>query len=61
VYVPKGAGALGIAWDDVDAKYRTLVPHCGLSAQAVEESLAMIHGLRRISEVKRLVGILLVP
>ena len=60
VYVPKGAGAVGIAWDDVDAKYRVLVPHCGLSVQAVEESLAMIHELRRVSEVKQLVDVLLV-
>ena len=60
VYVPKGAGALGIAWDDVDAKYRALVPHCGLSARAVDESLAMIHELQRVSEVKRLAGLLLV-
>ena len=57
VYVPKGAGALGIAWQDVDAKYRALVPHSGLSGQAVDESLAMIHELRRLSDVKRLVGL----
>ena len=60
VYIPKGAGALGIAWDDVDAKYRTLVPECGLSVRAVDESLAMIHEFRRVSEVKRLVEALLV-
>ena len=60
VYVPKGAGAVGIAWDDVDAKYRALVPRCGLSVQAVDESLAMIHELRRVSEMKRLAEVLLV-
>ena len=60
MYIPKGAGALGIAWDDVDAKYRALVPHCGLSVQAVDESLAMIHELQRVSEVKRLVEALFV-
>ena len=58
VYVSKGAGVLGIAWDDVVAKYRALVPHCGLSVRAVAESLAMIHELRRVSDVKRLVGVL---
>ena len=26
VYAPEGAGCRGIAWADVDAKYRTLVP-----------------------------------
>jgi 2-methylcitrate dehydratase PrpD len=60
VYVPKGAGAVGIAWDDVDAKYRALVPRGGLSVQAVDESLAMIHELRRVSEMKRLAEVLLV-
>jgi hypothetical protein len=57
VYVPKGAGVLGIAWDDVDAKYRALVPHCGLSVRSVDECLAIIHELRHVSDVKRLVGI----
>ena len=60
VYVPKGAGAVGIAWDDVDAKYRALVPNSGLSAEAVDDSLVMIHEFRRVSEVKRLVKMLLV-
>jgi 2-methylcitrate dehydratase PrpD len=60
VYVPKGAGALGIAWDDVDAKYRALVPLCGLPVQAVDESLAMIHAFRCVPDLKRLVGVLLV-
>jgi 2-methylcitrate dehydratase PrpD len=59
VYVPKGAGAVGIAWDDVDAKYRALVSHSGLSVEAVNDSLAMIHELRRVSDMKRLVGLLI--
>jgi 2-methylcitrate dehydratase PrpD len=59
VYVPKGAGALGIAWKDVDAKYRALVPQSGLSLQAVDGSLAMIHELERTSDVKRLIETLL--
>lgn len=60
VYVPKGAGAVGIAWDNVDAKYRALVPHSGLSVEAVNDSLAMIHELRRVSDMTRLVELLLV-
>jgi 2-methylcitrate dehydratase PrpD len=54
VHVPKGAGALGIAWSDVDAKYRTLVPACGLPAQAIEASLALIHEFRQVADVSRL-------
>jgi 2-methylcitrate dehydratase PrpD len=58
VYLPKGAGALGIAWDDLDAKYRRLVPAGGLSGQAVEDSLAVIHDFKRVTEVASLVRLL---
>ena len=58
VYVPKGAGALGIAWSDVDAKYRTLVPAAGLPAQAIEASLALIHDFRQVADVSRLTRLL---
>jgi 2-methylcitrate dehydratase PrpD len=54
VHVPKGAGMLGIAWGDIDAKYRTLVPQSGLSAAAIEASLALIHDFRRLSDISRL-------
>src|ERR1700726_2824786 len=36
VYAPKGAGFLGIAWADIDAKYRALVPLSGLPAPQIE-------------------------
>jgi 2-methylcitrate dehydratase PrpD len=58
VYVPKGAGALGIAWSDVDAKYRTLVPAAGLPGQAIEASLALIHDFRQVADVSRLTRLL---
>jgi 2-methylcitrate dehydratase PrpD len=58
VYVPKGAGALGIAWSDVDSKYRTLMPASGLPAQAIETSLALIHEFRQVAEVSRLTRLL---
>jgi 2-methylcitrate dehydratase PrpD len=58
VYLPKGAGALGIAWDDVDAKYRTLVPAAGLSQDRIEASLALIHDFRDIADVSTLTGLL---
>ncbi len=41
VYLPTGSGALGIAWSDVDAKYRTLVPASGLPTRAIEASLGL--------------------
>jgi hypothetical protein len=58
VFVPTGAAALGIAWSDVDAKYRTLVPESGLAAPAIEASLALIHDFRMLSDVSALTGLL---
>ena len=54
VYAPKGSGMLGIAWGDIDAKYRTLVPLSGLRDQEIERSLGMIHELRRLAGVSAL-------
>jgi 2-methylcitrate dehydratase PrpD len=58
VYLPKGAGALGIAWGDIDAKYRALVPASGLSGDKIEASLAMIHDFDRLTDVSDLIGLL---
>jgi len=54
----KGAGAGGIAWADIDRKYRTLMPHAGLSDQQIEASLAVIHDFRRLAHVSELIGLL---
>ena len=59
VYVPKGAGMLGVAWADIDAKYRALVPHSGLPNREVEASLAVIHDLRQVTDVSSLTNLLL--
>jgi 2-methylcitrate dehydratase PrpD len=58
VHLPKGAGALGISWSDVDAKYRTLVPTSGLPGGRIEESLALIHNFGRVENVSSLIGLL---
>jgi 2-methylcitrate dehydratase PrpD len=42
VDAPRGSGPRGIDWDDVDHKYRTLVPTSGMSSTQVERSLEMI-------------------
>ena len=55
VYAPKGAGMLGIAWADIDAKFRTLVPLSGLPDRQVEASLGMIHDFRRHAGVSALI------
>jgi 2-methylcitrate dehydratase PrpD len=58
VYAPKGSGVRGIAWADVDAKYRTLVPKAPLRDRQVEESLHMIHDFRNVKHVSALTDLL---
>jgi hypothetical protein len=54
VHVPKGAATLGIAWSDVDAKYRALTPAAGLDHQKIEASLRQIHDFRTVPNVAKL-------
>jgi hypothetical protein len=58
VFVPKGAGILGIDWADIDAKYRTLVPLSGLPAPQIEASLDLIHRFRDTTDVSELTRLL---
>jgi 2-methylcitrate dehydratase PrpD len=54
VLVPKGAAMLGVGWDDVAAKYRTLAPLAPMPAQTVETSLGLIKDLRSAPNVAAL-------
>ena len=58
VYLPKGSAALGIAWDDIDAKYRMLVPASGLPTDQIEASLALIHDFHNVTDVSTLTALL---
>ncbi len=58
VFLPHGSGALGIAWDDVDAKFRTLMPASGLGGPAIEASLNAIHTVRQAPNLSQLIGLL---
>jgi 2-methylcitrate dehydratase PrpD len=58
VYSPKGAGMRGIAWADIDAKYRTLMPHSGLADRQIEASLGVIRGFRQVPNVSVLTNLL---
>jgi 2-methylcitrate dehydratase PrpD len=58
VYAPKEAGLGGIAWADIDAKYRTLMPHSGLRDRQVEASLTVIHNFRGVKNVSALTSLL---
>jgi 2-methylcitrate dehydratase PrpD len=58
VYAPKGAGVRGIAWADVDAKYRALVQLSRLRTDQVEASLAVIHDFRHAASASVLTDLL---
>jgi 2-methylcitrate dehydratase PrpD len=58
VFAPRGAGAGGLGWADIDRKYRALMPHARLSDHQVEASLAVIHDFRRIAHVSELTSLL---
>jgi 2-methylcitrate dehydratase PrpD len=58
VYAPRGSGVLGIDWDDVDAKYRALVPQAPLRDRQIEESLQMIHAFPHVKHVSALTDLL---
>ena len=51
VFVPKGAGCLGIDWADVDDKFRALAPNAPLSENQIARSLELIHDFRNVSDL----------
>jgi 2-methylcitrate dehydratase PrpD len=58
VFEPKGSAALGLSWDDIDAKYRTLMPASGLPEREIELSLTLIHDFRNLTDISRLTSLL---
>ena len=58
VHLPHGSGALGIAWADVDAKFRALMPASGLPSPAIEAALGLIHGLRDAADITALTRVI---
>ena len=58
VFAPKGAAASGLAWADIDRKYRTLMAHGQLGDEQIEASLALLHDFRRVVQVSELTGLL---
>jgi 2-methylcitrate dehydratase PrpD len=43
---PRGSGARGIDWVDVDHKYRQLISVANMSSSSIESSLSLIHQLQ---------------
>lgn len=58
VYVPNGAGCLGLDWATLDAKYRTLAPNAPLDDKQLDASLAVLHGFRQVKSVTELLDLL---
>jgi 2-methylcitrate dehydratase PrpD len=58
VEAPRGSAPRGIAWSDVDAKYRALMPDSKLAAPRIEESLSVIHGFEKVKNVTELIRLL---
>lgn len=55
VFEPKGSAALGLSWNDIDAKCRALMPSSGLRERDIAACLTLIHDFRNLSDVSRLV------
>jgi 2-methylcitrate dehydratase PrpD len=58
VYAPRGAAILGIAWSDVETKYRALAPYAKFSGDNLEKSIKVIRNFRDAKNVSELVGLL---
>jgi len=58
VFAPKGSGMLGIAWADIDAKFRALVPLAGLRPERTDACLGIIRDFRRLAHVSALTDLL---
>lgn len=58
MFLPKGSGALGIAWPDIEAKYRTLMPNSGLGSDRIEASLSQIRDFANAQSVAPLIAAL---
>ena len=58
VYAPRGAAILGIAWADIESKYRALAPFAKFSGDNLEASMQVIRNFRVAKKVSELIGLL---
>ena len=58
VFIPTGAGCLGIEWADIDAKYRALARNAPMTQGQMEASLDAIHDFRDLAHAAALVDLL---
>ena len=57
----RGSDAGGLDWADIEAKYRRLVPRCGLAPDAVEASLTCLRSFEATGDVGALTQRLALP
>ena len=58
VYAPRGAAIVGIAWADVEGKYRALGQYAKLSGDNLEASAKVIRNFRKVTNVSELIALL---
>lgn len=58
MFVPRGAGCVGIDWADVNSKYHALMPASGLAADKIDKSLDVIRNFRDAPGAAALTGLL---
>jgi 2-methylcitrate dehydratase PrpD len=58
VYAPRGAAVLGIAWADVESKFRALAPFAKFTAGNLEASVNVIRNFRAVKNVAELIDLL---
>jgi 2-methylcitrate dehydratase PrpD len=58
VHAPRGSGAVGIEWKDVEDKFRTLVGGAGLATGKLDETLSLVRGFRELGNVGQLIDLL---
>jgi 2-methylcitrate dehydratase PrpD len=51
VEAPRGSSERGIAWEDVDTKYRTLLTEAHIAGTTIDASLQSIHELEQLTEI----------
>jgi 2-methylcitrate dehydratase PrpD len=57
VYAPKGSAGRGVSWEDVEAKFRALMPASGQSSERIEDTLAAIKSLRQALDLTPLLNL----
>ena len=58
VDMPRGSNVGGVDWNDVDAKYHTLVPLCGLAVDKISASLEVVHNFEQVRAMSELTSLL---